>query len=69
MRIHLQSADAVAIISIALFTALMLAVRFRTTSWRWIVLQALLANARAIAAVVAFEVMTTRSSVSASRPA
>ncbi|HEV7831934.1 MAG TPA: hypothetical protein VGP09_00855 [Caballeronia sp.] len=69
MRIHLQSADVVAIISIALFTVLMLAVRFRTTSWRGIVLQALLANARAIAAVVAFEVMTTRSSVSASRPA
>jgi hypothetical protein len=69
MRIHLQSADVVAIFSIALFTALMLAVRFRTTSWRGIVLQALLANARAIAAVVAFEVMTTRSSASASRPA
>ena len=59
MRIHLQSADVVAIIAIALFTALMLAVRFRTTSWRGIVLQALVANAGAIAAVVAFEVMTT----------
>jgi len=59
MRIHLQSADVVAIIAIALFTALMLAVRFRTTSWRGIVLQALIANAGAIAAVVAFEVMTT----------
>jgi hypothetical protein len=59
MRIHLQSADVVAIIAIALFTALMLAVRFRTTSWRGIVFQALIANAGAIAAVVAFEVMTT----------
>jgi hypothetical protein len=37
----------------------MLAVRFRTTSWRGIVFQALIANAGAIAAVVAFEVMTT----------
>jgi hypothetical protein len=59
MRIHLQSADVVGIIAIALFTALMLAVRFRTTSWRGIVLQALIANAGAIAAVVAFEVITT----------
>jgi hypothetical protein len=59
MRIHLQSADVVAIVAIALVTALMLAVRFRTTSWRGIVFQALIANAGAIAAVVAFEVMTT----------
>ncbi|CAH2775593.1 MAG: hypothetical protein CBCREVIR_0195 [Candidatus Burkholderia crenata] len=59
MRIHLQSVNVVAIIAIALFTAIMLAVRFRITSWRGIVLQALLANAGAIAAVIAFEVMTT----------
>jgi hypothetical protein len=59
MRIHLQSAHVVAIIAIALFTALMLAVRFRTTSWRGIVLEALIANIGAIAAVVAFEVMTS----------
>jgi hypothetical protein len=59
MRIHLQSVDVVAVIAIALVTALMLAVRFRTTSWRGIVLQALVANAGAIAAVVAFEIMTT----------
>jgi hypothetical protein len=46
-------------IAIALFTALMLAVRFRTTSWRGIVFQALIGNIGAIAAVVTFEVMTT----------
>jgi hypothetical protein len=59
VRIHLQSAHVVAIIAIALFTALMLAVRFRTTSWRGIVLEALIANIGAIAAVVAFEIMTS----------
>jgi hypothetical protein len=59
MRIHLQSGHLVAIIAIALFTALMLAMRFRTTSWRGIVLEALIANIGAIAAVVAFELMTS----------
>jgi hypothetical protein len=59
MRIQLQSAHVVAIIAIALFTALTLAMRFRTTSWRGIVLEALIANIGAIAAVVAFEIMTS----------
>jgi len=36
----------------------MLAVRFQTTSWRGIAFQALIANLGAIAAVVAFEMVT-----------
>ncbi len=59
MRIHLHSAHVVAIIAIALFGALMLAVRFQTTSWRGIALEALIANLGAIAAVVAFEMITS----------
>ncbi|SAL36991.1 hypothetical protein AWB64_03788 [Caballeronia sordidicola] len=59
MRIHLHSAHVVAMIAIALFSALMLAVRFRTTSWRGIVLEALIANLGAIAAVVTFELVTS----------
>lgn len=59
MRIHLESAHVVVIIAIALFSALMLAVRFQTTSWRGIAVEALVANIGAIAAVVAFEVMTS----------
>jgi len=59
MRIHLQSADVVAVVAIALFTAMMLALRYGTHSWRGVCLQALIANLGAIAAVVAFELMTT----------
>jgi hypothetical protein len=59
MRIHLQSADVVAVIAIALLMALMLAMRFGANSWRGIFLQALVANLGAIAAVLAFEMMTT----------
>ncbi|SAL79108.1 hypothetical protein AWB68_05567 [Caballeronia choica] len=58
MRIHLQSSHLVAIIAIALFTALMLAIRFRPQSWRGILCEALIANLGAIAAVVAFEILT-----------
>ncbi|SAK96907.1 hypothetical protein AWB81_05434 [Caballeronia arationis] len=58
MRIHLQSSHLVAIIAIALFTALMLAIRFRPKSWRGVLCEALIANLGAIAAVVAFEVLT-----------
>lgn len=58
MRIHLQSSHLVAIIAIALFTALMLAIRFRPKSWRGVLCEALIANLGAIAAVVAFEILT-----------
>jgi hypothetical protein len=58
MRIHLQSSHLVAIIAIALFTALMLSIRFRPQSWRGILCEALIANLGAIAAVVAFEILT-----------
>jgi|HubBroStandDraft_5_1064220.scaffolds.fasta_scaffold339304_2 hypothetical protein len=59
MSIHLQSADVVAVIAIALLAALMLAMRFGVNSWRGVFLQALIANIGAIAAVLAFELMTT----------
>jgi hypothetical protein len=59
MSIHVQSADVVAVIAIALLTALMLAMRYGVNSWRGIFLQALVANIGAIAAVLAFELMTT----------
>jgi hypothetical protein len=59
MSIHLQSADVVAVIAIALLTALMLATRYGVNSWRGVFIQALIANIGAIAAVLAFELMTT----------
>jgi hypothetical protein len=59
MNIHVQSADVVAVIAIALLTALMLAMRYGVNSWRGIFVQALVANLGAIAAVLAFELMTT----------
>jgi hypothetical protein len=58
MRIHLDSSNLVAIIAIALLTALLLAVRFRPSTWRGVVLEALIANLGAILAVLAFEVLT-----------
>jgi uncharacterized membrane protein YdjX (TVP38/TMEM64 family) len=58
MSLHLQSAHLVAIIAIALFTALLLAVRYKTTSLRGIVFEAVIANIGAFAAVVAFEMLT-----------
>ena len=57
MRIHLESVHVVAIIAIALFTALMLALRFKPTTWRAIMLQALIANISAMATVIAFEIL------------
>lgn len=58
MRIHLQSAHMVAIIALALFTALMLAVRFNPKTWRGLVFQALIANLGAAVAVIAFDLLT-----------
>jgi hypothetical protein len=59
MSIHLQSADVVAVIVIALLTALILATRYGVNSWRGVFIQALIANIGAVAAVLAFELMTT----------
>jgi hypothetical protein len=58
MRFHLQSSHLVAIIAIALFTALMLAVKFRPATWRGVLCEAVIANVGAILAVVAFEMLT-----------
>jgi hypothetical protein len=57
MSIHLQNSDVVMIIALALLSSLLLALRFRPASWKAIVLEALAANAAAIIAVVAFEMM------------
>jgi len=45
-------------IAIALLTALLLAVKFRPTTWRGVLFEAIIANVGAILAVVAFEVLT-----------
>ncbi|SAL16708.1 hypothetical protein AWB71_00658 [Caballeronia peredens] len=58
MNIHLQSSHLVAMISIALLTALLLAVKFRPATWRGVLCEAIVANVGAILAVVAFEVLT-----------
>lgn len=58
MPIHFQSSHLVAVIAIALLTALLLAVRFRPQSRRGVLVEALIANIGAFAAVIAFEVLT-----------
>ena len=45
------------IIALALLCSLLLALRFRPATWKGIVVEALAANAAAIAAVVAFEML------------
>ncbi|MCC8391674.1 hypothetical protein LJ656_03655 [Paraburkholderia sp. MMS20-SJTR3] len=57
MNVHLHNADIVVIIALALLGALLLAVLFRPATWRGIVVDALVANVAAIAAVVAFEML------------
>jgi hypothetical protein len=57
MRIHLQNSDVVLIIALALGCALLLAVRFRPKTWVGVVVEALLANAAAIATVLAIEAL------------
>ncbi|PTB20539.1 hypothetical protein C9I57_11915 [Trinickia symbiotica] len=57
MGIELGNADIVAIVALALLAALLLAFRFRPTTWLGVALEILLANALAIAAVLAFDVM------------
>ncbi|SAK47782.1 hypothetical protein AWB78_00810 [Caballeronia calidae] len=58
MRFHLDSSHLVAMIAIALLTALLLAVKFRPATWRGVVFEAVIANVGAILAVLAFEVLT-----------
>lgn len=57
MNLHLSNADIVLIIALALGISLLLAFRLRTASWRAVVLEALVANAAAIAAVIAIEML------------
>ncbi|CAB3711309.1 hypothetical protein [Trinickia soli] len=57
MNIHIGNADIVAILALALLVALLLAVRFRPKTWLGIVVEALLANAAAFAAVLAVEAL------------
>ncbi|SAL26171.1 hypothetical protein AWB67_01060 [Caballeronia terrestris] len=58
MPIHFQSSHLVAVVAMALLTALLLAVRFRPKSWRGVLVEALVANVGAFAAVIAFEILT-----------
>jgi len=58
MRIHVESAHLVAMIAIALSTALLLAIKFRPATWRGVLVEAFIANVGAILAVLAFEVLT-----------
>ncbi len=57
MDIRIDNGDIVAILALALLLALLLAVRFRPKTWLGIVVEALLANAAAFAAVIAVEAM------------
>lgn len=57
MNIHIGNANIVAILALALLVALLLAVRFRPKTWLGIVVEALLANAAAFAAVLAVEAL------------
>jgi hypothetical protein len=57
MNIHLDNADVVVIIALALLGSLLLAFRFKPASWKGIVVEAVAANLAAIAAVVAFEML------------
>ncbi|WP_322015469.1 hypothetical protein [Paraburkholderia sp. J12] len=57
MNIHLSNADVVLMIALALGISLLLAFRLRTASWRAVVIEAIAANATAIAAVVALEML------------
>ncbi|WP_176331729.1 hypothetical protein [Burkholderia vietnamiensis] len=57
MNVHLNKADLVLILALALGSALLLAARFRPQSWRGLLVEALLANLAAIAAVVTVEAL------------
>ncbi|KVF76180.1 hypothetical protein WS75_12445 [Burkholderia sp. FL-7-2-10-S1-D7] len=57
MNIHLNNADLVLILALALGGALLLAARFRPKTWRGLLFEALLANLAAIAAVLTVEAL------------
>jgi hypothetical protein len=57
MNIHLTNADIVLIIALALGISLVLSLRLRTASWRAVIVEAIAANAAAIAAVIAMEML------------
>jgi len=57
MNFHLHNADVVMVIALALLCSLLLALRFKPASWKGIVVEALAANAAAITAVLAFEML------------
>jgi hypothetical protein len=57
MNIHLHNADVVMIIALALLGSLLLALLFKPATWKGIVIEAVAANAAAITAVVAFEML------------
>ncbi|WP_175907482.1 hypothetical protein [Burkholderia sp. BCC1640] len=57
MNIHLNNADLVLILALALGGALLLAARFRPKTWRGLLFEALLANLAAVAAVVTAEAL------------
>jgi Tfp pilus assembly protein PilN len=57
MNIRLDNADLILILALALGGALLLAARFRPKTWRGLLLDAMLANLAAIAAVVAVEAL------------
>ncbi|AOJ86126.1 MULTISPECIES: hypothetical protein [Burkholderia] len=57
MNIHLNNADLVLILALALGGALLLAARFRPKTWRGLLFEALLANLAAVAAVVTVEAL------------
>jgi hypothetical protein len=59
MNFHLSNADIVVIIALALLGSLLLALRFKPATWKGIVVEAIAANAAAIAAVIAFEMLMT----------
>ncbi|HEX8892596.1 MAG TPA: hypothetical protein VF783_04695 [Terriglobales bacterium] len=57
MNLHLSNADIVIIMALALGISLVLAFRWRVSSWRAVVFEAIAANAAAITAVVAIEML------------
>ncbi|EAY69471.1 hypothetical protein BDAG_02230 [Burkholderia dolosa AU0158] len=57
MNVRLGNADLILILALALGAALLLALRFRPKTWRGLLLEALLANVAAIAAVLTFEAL------------
>jgi hypothetical protein len=57
MKLHLSNADVVAVIALALIGALLLAIRFRPSTWKGILAEAVAANVVAIGTVVALEML------------